>query len=224
MRFNPHTLSAKDLRTMFARKCKHGHLYSEHPNCYFKEMGRTQKVGFIDIETSNLDANYGIILTYCILDDETDEIIKRCIDVTDLANGKFDKNLNKQLIQDMLQFDLLIGYFSTRFDIPFIRSRCLKWHLEFPIFKSIEHKDLYYMVKRLLKLNSNRLEVATKFLSIRGKNHVLGDAWMKAVMCTGDIQKEALAYILDHNVRDVHITKKLYHRLQNYDRGITKSI
>jgi len=224
MRPNPHLMLKKDLLKYMTGRCKHYHTYSEHPSCWWKEQQKKPKVGYIDIETSNLDANYGIIITYCILNDETDEIIENTIDLNDLKNGDFDKYLCKQLIKDTLKFDILKGYWSTGFDIPFIRSRCLKWNLDFPIYKTINHKDIYYMVKRLLKLNKNSLEAATKFLGISGKNHIQGDIWMQALMCDGELQEKALKRILDHNKKDVRILKKLDYKLKEYDKGIVKSI
>ena len=223
-KINPHLLKKAELLELMTGRCKHSHTYIEHPNCWYAEKKRLPRIGYLDIETSNLDANYGIILTYCIKVRDEDTIYKGVIDTKDLREGKFDKSLCKQLIKDMLKFDVIMGYWSTCFDIPFIRARCLKWHLNFPIYKAIEHKDVYYMVKRLMKLNRRSLEVATKHLGIKGKNHVLGDAWMKAVMCTGEIQQKALDYILEHNIRDVEITEKLHKRLESYDRGLTKSI
>jgi uncharacterized protein YprB with RNaseH-like and TPR domain len=214
----------KDLVKYMSGRCKHRHTYAEHPGCWWKEQGRKPVIGFIDIETSNLDANYGFIITYCILNDDTGEIIEDKINIQDIRNGDFDKHFCKQLIKDMLKFDVLMGYWSTGFDIPYIRARCLKWKLEFPVFKTIEHKDVYYMVKRLLKLNRNSLETACAHFGIKGKNHVHGDKWIVAVMCDGEKQKKAMQYIIDHNRRDVIILRKLYHKLKAYDRGQTKSI
>jgi len=214
----------KDLVKYTTGHCRHYHTYITHPNCWWEEQGRKPKVGYLDIETSNLDANYGIIITYCILDKDSDQIFKNIINIADVRKGVFDKNLCKQLIKDMLKFDILKGYWSTGFDIPFIRSRCLKWNLSFPIYKKINHKDIYYMVKRLLKLNRNSLEVATKFLKIPGKNHVHGDQWMQALMCDGELQEKAMRYILQHNEKDVRITRKLDSRLAEFDKGIVKSI
>ena len=224
MKPNPHLMNKKDLVKYMSGRCRHGHTYSEHPNCWYTEHDRKPRIGYLDIETSNLDANYGVIITYCILDNDTGEIFEGVIDEKDIRAGQFDKTVCKKLIQDMLRFDVLKGYYSTKFDIPFIRSRCLKWGLDFPVYKTIDHKDLYYMVKRLLKLNRNSLEVATKFLGIKGKNHVHGDQWMEALYCTGDKQKKAIEYILDHNRRDVKITKQLDDKLKVFDRGIVKSI
>jgi len=214
----------KELLIYTTQKCKHYHTYAEHPNCWWKEQSKKPRIGYLDIETSNLDANYGIIITYAILDGETSEISQGIIDIKDVRAGIFDKNLCKQLIKDLLKYDLIKGYWSTGFDIPYIRSRCLKWNLDFPVYKTIQHKDIYYMVKRLLKLHRNSLEVATKFLRIPGKNHVHGDKWMVALMCDGEKQEKALQYILDHNIKDVIITKKLDKKLEAFDRGLTKSI
>lgn len=214
----------KELIKYNTGRCKHYHTYAEHPACWWEEQDKKPRVGYLDIETSNLDANYGIIITYCIYDDETNEILENVIDINDVRNGDFDKNLCKQLIKDMLKFDVLKGYYSTCFDIPFIRSRCLKWNLDFPIYKEIDHKDIYYMVKRLLKLNRNSLEIACKHLGIPGKNHVHGDQWMEALLCDGKIQEDAMDYILTHNRKDVRITRSLDYRLKDFDRGMVKSI
>lgn len=224
MRPNPHLMLKKELVRYTTGRCKHSHTYAEHPNCWWKEQGKEPVRGFIDIETSNLDANYGFIITYCILNDTTGEIIENTINIADVRKGDFDKQLCKQLIKDMLKFDILLGYWSTGFDIPYIRARCLKWGLNFPIYKSIEHKDVYYMVKRLLKLNRNSLEAACAHFKIKGKNHVHGDKWLIALMCDGVRQEKAMAYILDHNRKDVIILQKLFRKLEEYDRGMTKSI
>ena len=76
------------------------------------------------------------------------------------------------------------------------------------------------MVKRLLKLHKYSLDVATNFLGIHGKNHILGLSWLKARV--GD--EEGLAYVLDHNKRDVVILEKLHDKLANYMKRTTKSI
>jgi len=224
MKPNQHLMLKKDLLKYNTGHCRHGHRYCEHPNCWWVEQKKKPKVGYLDIETSNLDANYGMILTYCILDDDTSKILEGVIDIKDVRKGLFDKNLCKQLIQDILKFDIIKGYWSTGFDIPFIRSRSLRWRYNFPIYKSIDHKDIYYMVKRLLKLNNNKLETATQFLNIKGKNHINGETWMKAYMCDGKEQEKSIAEILDHNRRDVIILRRVDKRLEEFDRGIVKSI
>ena len=66
--------SEKKARAVF--RCIHRHNGFDHPNCYDTEKGIIEKIGFLDIETSNLNADFGYVLSYCIkkLDGE---IIKR---------------------------------------------------------------------------------------------------------------------------------------------------
>lgn len=221
---NVNLLTKKELVQFMTNRCRHSHLYCAHPNCWVQEKNKTLKVGFIDIETSNLNANFGIILTYAIKTFGKDEVLTGQITLKDRVEGNFDKNVCKQLVQDMRKYDVLMGYYSTKYDIPFMRSRCLHNGVDFPVFQEVDHKDLYYMVKRLLKLHRNSLEVATKFLGISGKNHVHGKQWNEAVMCEGEVFNKAMKYIIDHNIRDVKITEKLYIKLRKFDRGIVKSI
>jgi len=109
---------------------------------------------------------------------------------------------------------------NTRFDIPFLRSRALYWNIDFPLYGYIKHKDVYYMVKNRLRIHRNRLEDACRLLGIKGKTHLDGTQWVKAL--TGD--KRALSYVLDHNKKDVIILEKLYHKLKDYVKEVNRSI
>ncbi len=217
---NPHTMTKKELIDYTTKYCKHGHRYSEHPNCFIEEQGRDLKIGYFDIETTGFEANYHCILTYCIKTRDKKEYYEGQITREDMLSGQFDKKVVQQLAKDMLKYDILIGYYSTKFDVPFIRSRALKNGVDFPVFGAVKHKDLYYMVKRLLKLHRNTLDAATNFLGIKGKNHVLGDIWMKARL--GDTK--SLRYVAKHNRLDCQITEKLHKKLEMYDKGLAKSI
>jgi len=217
---NPFNMSKKDLIVFTTKTCKHGHKYCEHPACFIKEQGKDLKIGYLDIETTGFEANYHCILTYCIKTRNKNEYCEGQITREEMLSGKFDKNVTKKLVKDMLKYDILITYYGTKFDVPFIRSRALKHGIEFPVFGIVKHKDLYYMVKRLLKLNRSSLDVATNFLGIKGKNHVLGDIWMKARL--GDTK--SLKYVAKHNRLDCQITEKLHKKLEIYDRGLAKSI
>ena len=66
MKFNPYKLPRKELLRFFCGRCRHHHKYSEHPNCYIVETNKPLKVGYFDIETSGLKANFDYMLTYCI--------------------------------------------------------------------------------------------------------------------------------------------------------------
>lgn len=207
-----HRLSKPKLVWLNSHKCKHGHNYLEHWNCYLEENIEAEKVGFIDIETTNLKANFGIVLCYAIAEDVSDKVYTRCISKSDLRTC-LDKKVVDSCIKDMRRFDRLIGYYSTKFDIPFLRTRAIALGLDFPEYGEIIHNDLYYTVRFKLCLNSNRLDNACRAVfGETEKTRIDADHWIKALM--GDTT--ALSYIQDHNIRDVQETKRLYHKLEHF--------
>lgn len=219
-KINPYTLSRKQQKIYFEGRCRHHHTYSEHPACFITEQCQEQAEGYWDIETTGFEANYHHLLSYVIKVKGEKKYYTACITKEDLDSGEFDKRICEQLVSDLNRFDVIYTYYGTGFDVPFARARCLYWGLPFPEFGYIQHKDIYYMVKRLLKLNRKSLEVATRFLGITGKNHVLGNEWMLARI--GD--PKGLEYVLKHNILDCDILEKLHNRIKNYSLATTKSM
>jgi uncharacterized protein YprB with RNaseH-like and TPR domain len=179
-----------------------------------------EKIGFFDIESSNLQATFGIVLTYCIKA-LGGKIIKRSIKPSEIRKKIYDKNLMKQFIKDVRQFDRIVGYYSTRFDVPFLRTRCLFYKLDFPLYKEVLHTDVYYMVRNKLRLHRNRLETACEFFHIPAKEHRLkGDIWIAAL--GGD--KKSLDFILKHNMEDVISLEALWKKLDLFTMKTRRSI
>lgn len=220
MNINPHNLLKKELVELLSGRCKHRHLYIEHPNCWYKEKDREPRIGYFDIETGGMNANFDIMLCYSIKTRNKKEFHRGCVIKEEIQSFNFDKNVCKKLIQDLLRYDIIITYYGTKFDIPFVRSRSLQHKLDFPVFGSIKHKDVYYMVKRLLKLHKRSLESTCAFLDIEGKNHIRGSLWMKAKH--GD--KKALKYVQKHCDLDVMILEKLHKRLEAFVKNTNRSI
>jgi len=197
--------------------CKHGVSYLEHYNCYLREHPEMdkEKIGFLDIETTGFYADYDFMLSYCILDDDTNTIYSGLITPSEIKKLTFDKRLVKDLVKDMRRFDRLIVYNGVdyRFDIPFARTRALRWGLDFPSYREIFVNDVYGTVKQKLRLSRKKLANACGLLDIPAKEHT-GDPniWMRAAV--GD--KEALDYILVHNIEDVQSLKELYHKVEKF--------
>jgi uncharacterized protein YprB with RNaseH-like and TPR domain len=146
------------------------------------------------------------------------ELFEGVIKRSEILSGKNDYRLVKELINIInKEVDIVLSYYGTGFDIPFLRTRALEHNLQFPQYKEKYHLDLYYQVKHLMKLHRNSLDSATKFLEIPGKNHVDLKIWNKAKL--GD--KEALEYVIGHNREDVIILEELYKRLKGF-RPVTK--
>ena len=213
-------LAKKKIVEMAKWKCEHGHTGLEHYSCWLKSNPGEEKIGFLDIETTNLKADFGIILCYAIADDLSDDVYSRVITKKDLRTC-LDAKVILQCIKDMRQFDRIVTYYGTKFDIPFLRTRAISLGLDFPEYGEIIHNDLYYTVRNKLNISSNRLENACRTVfGVTEKTRIDADHWIKALM--GD--EDALAYIHDHNVKDVQETKRLYHRMETYRRKTDTTI
>lgn len=211
----------QDLIWMQNNTCAaHGKPYIEHYECYLSEVKPPEKIGFLDIEASNLSANFGVMFAYCIKPNWTNEII---YGITEPKTFKkdLDKSVTEKCIGDMLHFDRIVTYYGTRYDIPFIRTRALYHKLSFPEYGSILHTDLYYIVRNKLRLNSNRLEVACRTVFGKSqKTHIENEYWIRALMN----DKESLDYILDHCKKDVLETERLFDEMVKFTKVTDRSI
>jgi DNA polymerase elongation subunit (family B) len=204
------------------------------------------KFGYLDIETTSFKANFGHMMSWAmyIPDRPQDYLVDQKGPIAyNLENGfgvddpnfggkvlhdqyrrseaidwrRFDKRICKSLLKALDQVDMVVTYWGTGFDVPFIRTRCLAWELGFPKYMEKLHLDLYYSVRPLLKLGRNTLDQATAFFGIEGKNHVDYEIWNRARV--GD--KEAMGYVIDHNIEDVKILAVLHSKIGGY-RQITR--
>jgi len=168
--------------------------------------------GYLDIETTNLRADFAYMVSYAIKVKGSDKVYSGVITKKEIFDEEFDKRLITECITDMRRFKRLYTYYGTKFDIPFLRSRALKWKAEFPSFGLIQHQDIYYLVKNRLCLSRNRLEAVCEFFGIDGKTKLDGDIWVRAAVGN----KECLNYIYIHNVADVAILEKVHQRIKEF--------
>ena len=213
-------LKKKELQIYLTGRCKHSHHYYEHPSCFLKELNIDEKVGIFDIECSGLKADFGIMLTYCIKDENKDKYYTGRIRKKELKDYSFDKRLVENCIRDLGKFDKIITYYGSKFDFPFLRSRSLYWDIPFFKYNDLNHKDVYYSVKSKLCIHRNRLSDACRLLGIEGKTNIHSDYWIKALV--GD--KRSLDYVLEHNIADCDILEKLYHKMEVFTKNTNKSI
>lgn len=196
---------------------------------YLKQTPRTivqerDHIGILDIEffAFNFKANRGIILTYCIKEYRKDKWYRQKIDFKDMRKKNVqDRNIVRSLVNDICKFDVIIGYYSNRCDLPFVRTRAMFFDIVFPYYNSIKQIDLWEFFKYKMSLDRNTLRNATKITHIVGKDNADIDLWMEAALC-GD--KHALNEIYKHNIRDVKITEKLYDKVKPYLSGTIKPI
>src|SRR3989304_5297950 len=227
-------MKKKDLR------CIHRHLITEHPKCFLKGMVKAEfnsdkewsketglpwytypeyRIGYLDIETDGLTADFGTMLSWCIKEKDG-EIISSVVTREELFGDVYDARLVQDLINEMNKYRILIGYYSDMFDFPYIRTKALHYGLEFPTFGQIYTWDLYFSVRNKLRLSRNSLANVCDYLGIDGKTHVDKNVWRKAKY--GD--KKSLRLVLDHNASDVIATELLHNKLEFSRKWTRKSI
>jgi uncharacterized protein YprB with RNaseH-like and TPR domain len=195
------------------KTCKCGHSYLAHPRCWEREQGQLESIGFLDIETSNLKADFGIVFSYAIKHRGSDKIEGRVLTAEEMKKGVYDKKLIQEACEDIRKFDRVVGHYSTRFDLPFLRSRALYYGLDFPVYKEVKHTDTFFMARSRLCISRRRLETICEFLGIPAKGHKLNQkVWLKAL--GGD--DNAFAYIWEHNVEDVISTEAVWEKLDAF--------
>jgi uncharacterized protein YprB with RNaseH-like and TPR domain len=178
------------------------------------------RIGYFDIEATNLKADFGVMLSYALKKRGEDEIFSNVIQQEDIDSLKLDAPLVEQCLEDLKKFDMIVTYYGTGYDIPFVRTRALKWNIPFPEYGALIHHDLYYVAKSKLKLSRSSLENVGKLIGVGDlKNHLEPDIWTQAL-----ISEKARDYILDHNERDVILLEKAHDKLLPYIKGIRRSI
>jgi len=213
-------LPKKEIIKLAKWRCQHSHSGLEHYSCYLKENTDKERVGFLDIEASNLEADFGIVLCYCIADLDSDRVQSRVITKHELSTV-LDKNVVEQCIKDMGNYDRLWGYYSSNFDIPFLRTRAVALQLSFPEYGILYHNDLYYLIRNKFKLSRNRLDNAcVSLLGNTSKTRITSEHWIKALQGN----KDSLDYIQTHCREDVLELKRLYERVIKYRKIADTSI
>jgi len=178
------------------------------------------KFGHLDIETSNLEANTGFMLCWCMKVTGEDKIRSSRITKKEIQKYKFDRRLCEEFVEAVKDIDILTTYWGTGFDIKFLRTRCMGYGIPYPGFGSIYHFDLYYAVRRTMKLHRNSLKSATAFLDHPGKTNLDMEIWMKARVG----HPKSLKYVYDHCIADVSILEELWEDLRPYSKWTRKSI
>lgn len=219
-------------------RCIHRHTIRDHPKCFQKGLVKYKdsreferkthlpwfqmpgtRIGYFDIETDNLTADFGTMLSWCIKE-KGGVIYYDTITKDDLFSGVLDRRIVENLVNTLKGFDIIITYFGTKFDLPFARAKALHYNIDFPEYGDIFHFDIYYTVKSTLKLSRNSLDNACDYLGIKGKTPISKDVWRMAKY--GD--PNALKEVLIHNEGDVVILEQLHDKLEFSKKWIRRSI
>jgi uncharacterized protein YprB with RNaseH-like and TPR domain len=210
--------SYKAIDSMIFRGQEEGWLKGVPREHWWKQEGLT--IGFLDIETTNLKANAGPMLSWALKVRGEKEVRYDVITRTELLDKTYDKRIVQSCIDNIREMDAVCTYFGSRFDIPFLRTRAIGMELDFPKYGEIFHWDLFYQARSKLLTHRKSLDVITTFMGIKGKTNLDIGVWFDARF--GD--QAALDYVLEHNRQDTIILEKAFDKLEPYAKWSRTSI
>ena len=174
---------------------------------------------FFDIEATSLKGNFGRMLCASGVESDGEPVTFRADD-PQYAGTKLrdDSRLVVAFRNYLQQFDIIVGWNSKGYDIPFLNTRLLiagerPWNPGWQI-------DLMWKAKKFsLALHSARLDaVAKTFRTPNQKTDIEFDMWLDAALH----EKEAMDYVVDHCEKDVLVLREVFSHLKPLVREIRR--
>jgi predicted PolB exonuclease-like 3'-5' exonuclease len=122
-----------------------------------------------------------------------------------------DKELLEKFIKVANEADELVGHNGDKYDLPWIKTRCLYHNIPcFPDYKTI---DTLKYSRSKFRFNSNKLDYIASYLGLGNKLETGFDLW-KDIILKKDAN--ALKSMIEYCKNDVIILEKVYKHLSNY--------
>lgn len=177
-----------------------------------------------DLETSALEADRGVILCACIKSSKRRGIITIRTDKTSPTwhAGKRgnDKETTRQIAEILADHDVLVAHNGSRFDMPFLRSRMLRWNMKrLPDIKMVDPCSIAY---RRFRLRSNSLAAVADHIGVTERKTPLDmSIWADAFL---NGSRRAMNLIVEHCVADIKVLEGVLEVVKPYvkildDRG-----
>lgn len=183
---------------------------------------------FFDIETS-----YNVVSSWRVghkINISHDNIIKEraiiCIcwkwhGEKTVHSLRWDKGCDKKMLIEFMKVlnsaDEICGQNSDRFDIKWIRTRCLLHKI--PMFPSYQSIDTLKLARSGFNFNSNRLDYLGKFFGFGGKTETGGFKLWKSIIEDND--KKSMELMIKYCIGDVLLLEKVYDKLNLYSLAKT---
>jgi hypothetical protein len=222
LRLKPHEIRALNLPIHLHNRYRLSGEKLQQLKALREDLGAVKRL-FFDIETSpnivyTWRAGWNITVTPESIIEERKII---CISYKwenkpEVHRLSWDKNMcDKQMLIDFIKVaniaDELVAHNGDRFDIKWIRTRCIYHRISmFPSYRSL---DTLKKAKSSFYLNSNKLDYIAKFLKVGAKMETGGfDLW-KQVMVN---DREALEKMGLYCDQDVLVLEAVYQEMKNY--------
>ncbi len=159
----------------------------------------------LDIETNNLKADFGIILTCVIKPFGQAPITFRGDNYPSWWDCRDnDSAITHDIVKELCRHAIVITHYGRKFDVPFLRAKMSRYGL--PNLPPMFGIDTWRIAKDNYCVGSRRLEALSNYFQFGAKSAVEGGLWNKAVLA-GD--PTAMDAIVAHNIQDTVLLEKL---------------
>lgn len=137
-------------------------------------------------------------------------------------NNKCDKELLESFTSVLGSAHEVVTHNGDRFDIPWLRTRCIKHGLPFPTY--VKSLDTLKKVRSMFNFQSNKLNYIANFLGLGGKEETGGfDLWLTLLLKdSGSSEyKDSLKVMHKYCDHDVVLLEDVYHKIQQYIKPVT---
>lgn len=163
-----------------------------------------------DLESSNLNANFGYIL--CFGYKRFGQPKPKVVSITDFPLFKRDCTNDREVVkaaaEELSKADMWTTWYGKGFDVPLLNSRLI-YHGMKPL-PPVPHVDGWYIARYKMKLNSNRLATVSAFLELPEKTPLSGPIWIRAAAG----HKPSIKYVVEHCAQDTVVLEEVYKRIR----------
>ena len=122
-----------------------------------------------------------------------------------------DKTMLQKFIQVANECDELVGHNGDKFDLAWIRTRCLFHGVDmFPTYATI---DTLKQARSKFKFNSNKLDYIAKYLGFDGKIKTTFSLWRDILLHK---DKQAMKDMIEYCSEDVVILEKVFLKMAGH--------
>jgi len=185
-----------------------------------EKLQQTLRIGYLDIEATQLTADWGHLLSWYIKPKGQKRFHKSVITPREIQNIENpDRRLLDELLIAFKEFDVIYAHYGglgkKRFDTRFILGRFAAHGMIVPDMKRLIIRDTYDIFRRLWALSSFRLDSIAQFLQVKyQKTPLQRRVWRMATRG----HAKSIKYIDEHNKYDVLVLEECHKRAEYLER------
>ena len=166
------------------------------------------QVVILDIETSSLEADAGIVLGVGLMTEQGKSEYMQANATTE------EKTLLTKLVKRLESYDVIVTWSGRGFDIPFLTTRLLKHKMDPRPVLSKMHIDLNEVAKSRLRLTFTYLDHVCDFFEIKRDKGPMGLEVPHLFVRALEGDEQARTAIRDHCIDDLRVTREVFLRLR----------